>query len=57
MDNKHAHNIFWCREWGYSGINCDEFDKVVKKIGCAKMIVAHCPQFLSEDKSKMINFE
>lgn len=57
MDNKHAHNIFWCREWGYSGINCDQFDKVVEKIGCSKMIVAHCPQFLSEDKSKMINFE
>lgn len=31
MDNKHAHNIFWCREWGYSGINCDQFDKVVEK--------------------------
>ena len=57
IDNKHAHNIFWCREWGYSGINCDDFDKVVEKIGCSKMIVAHCPQFLSEDKSKMINFE
>ena len=57
FENKHAHNIFWCREWGYSGINCDDFDKVVEKIGCEKMIVAHCPQFLSEDKSKMINFE
>lgn len=55
--NKHAHNIFWCREWGYSGINCDDFDKTVEKIGCNKMIIAHCPQFLSEDKSKMINFE
>lgn len=55
--NKHTHNLFWCREWGYSGINCDDFDKVIKKIGCDKMIVAHCPQFLSEDKSKMINFE
>jgi len=56
-DNKHDHNIFWCREWGYSGINCEDFDKVIEKIGCNKMIVAHCPQFLSEDKSKMINFE
>lgn len=57
FSNKHAHNIFWCREWGYSGINCNDFDKTVEKIGCNKMIVAHCPQFLSEDKSKMINFE
>lgn len=57
FENKHAHNIFWCREWGYSGINCEDFNKVVEKIGCAKMIIAHCPQFLSEDKSKMINFE
>lgn len=57
FSNKCAHNVFWCREWGYSGINCDDFDKTVEKIGCNKMIVAHCPQFLSEDKSKMINFE
>ena len=57
FSNKHKHNVFWCREWGYSGINCDDFDKTVKKIGCNKMIIAHCPQFLSEDKSKMINFE
>ena len=57
FSNKHKHNIFWCREWGYSGINCDNFDKTVEKIGCNKMIVAHCPQFLSENKSKMINFE
>jgi hypothetical protein len=57
FSNKHKHNVFWCREWGYSGINCDNFNKTVEKIGCNKMIVAHCPQFLSEDKSKMINFE
>lgn len=55
--NKHSHNVFWCREWGYSGINCDDFNKTVEKIGCNKMIIAHCPQFLSEDKAKMINFE
>lgn len=55
--NKNAHNIFWCREWGYSGINCENFDLTLKKIGCNKMIIAHCPQFLSEDKAKMINFE
>lgn len=57
FSNKCAHNVFWCREWGYSGVNCDDFDKTVEKIGCNKMIIAHCPQFLSEDKSKMINFE
>lgn len=57
FSNKCAHNVFWCREWGYSGVNCDNFDKTVEKIGCNKMIIAHCPQFLSEDKSKMINFE
>ena len=55
--NGHKHNIFWCREWGYSGINCEDFNKTVEKIGCNKMIIAHCPQFLPEDKSKMINFE
>lgn len=57
MSNKHKHNLFWCREWGYSGISCDDFNKTVKKIGCNKMIIAHCPQFLSIDKAKMINFE
>jgi hypothetical protein len=56
-ENKNGHNVFWCREWGYSGINCDDFNKTVEKIGCNKTIIAHCPQFLSEDKSKMINFE
>ncbi len=57
LTNKHSHNIFWCREWGYAGINCNDFNKVIEKIGCTKMIIGHCPQFLSEDKSKMINFE
>jgi hypothetical protein len=57
FSNKCKHNMFWCREWGYSGINCDKFNKLVEKIGCNKMIIAHCPQFLSDDKSKMINFE
>jgi len=55
--NKHNHNIFWCREWGYSGINCEDFKKLVNKVDCSKMIIAHCPQFLSNDKPKMINFE
>lgn len=57
FNNKHSHNIFWCREWGYSGINCENFDEIVNKVGCKKMIIAHCPQFLSNDKPKMINFE
>jgi len=57
FSNKHKHNVFWCREWGYSGINCEDFNKTVEKIGCNKMIIAHCPQFLPDDKSKMINFE
>ncbi len=56
-NNKHEHNIFWCREWGYSGINCNNLDQVIKKVNCKKMIIAHCPQFLSNDKPKMINFE
>ena len=55
--NGHKHNVFWCREWGYSGINCDNLNKTIEKIGCNKMIIAHCPQFLPENKSKMINFE
>ena len=55
--NKNAHNVFWCREWGYSGINCDNLDDLVKKIDCTKMIIAHCPQFLAENEPKMINFE
>lgn len=55
--NKHNHNMFWCREWGYSGINCDNFNEIVNKVGCNKMIISHCPQFLSPDKPKMINFE
>lgn len=57
FSNKHSHNIFWCREWGYSGINCDDFNKLINKVDCNKMIVAHCPQFLANDKPKMINFE
>ena len=57
FNNKHSHNVFWCREWGYSGINCENFATIVKKVNCDKMIVAHCPQFLANDKPKMINFE
>lgn len=57
LNNKHKHNIFWCREWGYSGVNCDNFHDIVNKVGCDKMIIAHCPQFLANDKPKMINFE
>ena len=57
FNNKHKHNVFWCREWGYSGINCKNFTEIVKKVDCSKMIIAHCPQFLANDKPKMINFE
>ena len=55
--NKKKHNMFWCREWGYSGIDCDRYKAILEKVGCNKMIIAHCPQFLSPDKPKMINFE
>lgn len=55
--NKNKLNIFWCREWGYSGINCDKFKEILIKVGCSKMIIAHCPQFVSPDYPKMINFE
>ena len=55
--NKHNHNMFWCREWGYSGVNCNNFSEIVSKVGCNKMIISHCPQFMSPDKPKMINFE
>ena len=55
--NKHKHNVFWCREWGYSGINCENFNEIIAKVGCNRMIIAHCPQFLSNDTPKMINFE
>jgi hypothetical protein len=55
--NKKKHNLFWCREWGYDTINCDEFKNILDKIKCNKMIIAHCPQFLSPCKPKMINFE
>jgi UDP-2,3-diacylglucosamine pyrophosphatase LpxH len=55
--NKKKHNLFWCREWGYNNIDCEEFKKILEKIDCKKMIIAHCPQFLSSSKPKMINFE
>ena len=49
--------MFWCREWGYSGVSCNNFTEVVSKVGCNKTIISHCPQFMSPDKPKMINFE
>lgn len=55
--HKKTHNIFWCREWGYSGIGCDKFRLMLKKVNCNKMIIAHCPQFLSPSTPQMINFE
>jgi len=57
FNNKKKHNMFWCREWGYSGIDCKEYEKILEQIDCRKMIIAHCPQFLSPDMPKMINFE
>jgi hypothetical protein len=57
FSNKKKHNLFWCREWGYNSINCVEFKNILDKIKCNKMIIAHCPQFLSPSKPKMINFE
>jgi len=55
--NNKKHNLFWCREWGYNSIDCDEYKKILKKINCNKMVIAHCPQFLSPSAPKMINFE
>ncbi len=56
-DKKHKHNMFWCREWGYSGLNCDDLKKTLNKVNCNKIIIAHCPQFLHETKPQSINFE
>lgn len=55
--DKKKHNLFWCREWGYNNVDCVQFKKILDKIKCKKMIIAHCPQFLSSSKPKMINFE
>ena len=30
INNKKAHNLFWCREWGYNGIDCNEFKNILK---------------------------
>ncbi len=57
LTNKKKDNMFWCREWGYSGIDCDKFKEILDRVDCEKMIIAHCPQFISPDFPKMINFE
>lgn len=57
MKNKSKHNMFWCREWGYDTVDCENYKRMLKLIDCSKMIIAHCPQFLSPEKPKMINFE
>ena len=57
FENKSKHNMFWCREWGYDVIDCQKYKNILNMINCKKMIIAHCPQFLSPDKPKMINFE
>ena len=56
-ETRDKHNMFWCREWGYSGINCEDFTNIIEKIGCNKMIIGHCPQFFSSVEPKMINFD
>jgi hypothetical protein len=56
INNKKEHNIFWCRQWGYNS-DCGEMAKILTKVKCTKMIIAHCPQFLSPNEPKMINFE
>lgn len=55
--NSLKHNMFWCRQWGYSKIKCDELKDLLKKVDCKKMIVAHCPQFLNPDKPQTISFK
>jgi len=57
IKKKNTHNLFWCREWGYNNIDCSQFKYILERINCKKMIIAHCPQFLSSSKPKMINFE
>ena len=57
LENKSKHNMFWCREWGYDTIDCEKYKSILNIVDCNKMIIAHCPQFLSPDKPKMINFE
>ncbi len=57
LEHKTKHNIFWCREWGYGKIDCKKLEEILEQVNCKKMIISHCPQFLSPDKPKMINFE
>lgn len=57
INQKYKHNPFWCREWGYDNINCNNMENILNKISCKKMIIAHCPQFMSQTKPKNINFE
>jgi hypothetical protein len=57
LTQKNRLNLFWCREWGYSGVDCNKFKELLRKVDCNKMIIAHCPQFISPDYPKMINFE
>ena len=58
-DDNHekTHNMFWCREWGYGTIDCNKLKKVLDKVNCEKMIIAHCPQFANPKNPQMINFE
>ena len=49
--------MFWCRQWGYSDVNCVQLTSTLQNIECKKMIISHCPQFLDPCEPKMINFD
>lgn len=55
IDKPKKHNLFWCRQWGYDS-DCNEIKNILNKVKCDKMIIAHCPQFLTPEQPKMINF-
>jgi len=41
LNNKHKHNMFWCRQWGYGDIDCDTYNKMLNQVKCKKMIISH----------------
>lgn len=57
LENKNKHNMFWCREWGYNHIDCEKYKEILSRVDCDKMIISHCPQFLTPSAPQMINFE
>ena len=54
--NSTTNNMFWCREFGYPNIKCQDLHKNLNVLGCKKMIITHCPQFLNK-VPLMVNFE